>query len=166
MLKWWVITIFTHDSTWWVQKFILLALTFNSSDTFTKEFGGSINAAHHHQVHLLWEDPTTQCSKHQLTTSLQLFSATPQVHISLGTHLPSTHPSFLSWDPKLKWNTQDLAKLGLIQTRKGLMRALSFSDLIFRRPEDFPTGEDFFHFGRSLLSSCAWQWSSKIHYKN
>jgi len=35
------------------------------------------------------------------------------------------------------------------------MRALSFSDLIFRRPEDFPTGEDFFHFGRSLLSSCA-----------
>jgi hypothetical protein len=81
--------------------------------------------------------------KHQLATSLQLFSATPQVHISLGgthylvpTHPSFTHPSF----PEIQ-NSNGTHKTLL--NKEGLMRALPFSDLIFRRHEDF-------HWGRFL----------------
>ncbi len=100
--------------------------------------------------------------KHQLATSLQLFSATPQVHISLGmyTHyLVPTHPSFthpsLPEIQKLKWNTQDLAKQGRADEGPTLLWPN------FQKAWRLPLGKISSILEDPCWALCAWQCSSK-----
>ncbi len=106
------------------------------------------------------KDPTTHAQTPTSNKFTTVQCNSPGAHLFRRYPLPSTHPSLLHpsllpWDPKLKWNTQDLAKQGRADEGPTLLWPN------FQKAWRLPLGKISSILEDPCWALCAWQWSSK-----